>query len=151
MLKLGRKEENSVNSRKINSSLSENILIPISIFSDKLSSLETICKFLKENYGLSNATIVRLTNRSKETISLTYKNSLKKYSNRLIVSDLKYVIPLSKFAERKLAVLETIASYLKSHYSLNNIEIANLLHRDRRTIWTVLSRAKKKQRGRHEN
>ena len=53
-------------------------------------------------------------------------------------------IPLSIFDDRRLGVLESLVSYLRDNLSLKNSEIARLLNRDDRTIWTVYNRVQKK-------
>ncbi len=53
-------------------------------------------------------------------------------------------IPSDIFKNRDLAVLESLVKYLKEDKDFSYAEIADLLNRDDRTIWTVYSRAKKK-------
>jgi len=55
-------------------------------------------------------------------------------------------IPLRILQDRTLAVLESIVEYLKEEKCLKYSEIAKLLNRDQRTIWTVYSRSKKKRK-----
>ena len=55
-------------------------------------------------------------------------------------------IPSSIFKDRSLSVLEAITEYLKDKKSLTYHEIAVLLNRDDRTIWTCYQRAKKKRK-----
>ncbi|MFH1307246.1 MAG: hypothetical protein ABIH72_00140 [archaeon] len=55
-------------------------------------------------------------------------------------------IPSSIFKDRKLKVLEVLVEYLKEKLNLSYHEIALLLNRDDRTIWTVYSRARKKRK-----
>lgn len=54
-------------------------------------------------------------------------------------------IPSIIFTDRRLSVLEILVEYLKDEKNLNYSEIARLLNRDDRTIWTVYQRAKKKR------
>ena len=119
--------------------------VPISVFNNKeLSSLETICKYLKENSNLSYHEIAVLLNRNDRTIWTTYNNAKKKLASAFVVTQSDYFIPLSIFKERKLAVLESIAVYLKDQQGLSFHQIAVLLNRNDRTIWTVYNRGKKK-------
>ncbi|MFH1649705.1 MAG: hypothetical protein ABIA93_04105 [Candidatus Woesearchaeota archaeon] len=53
-------------------------------------------------------------------------------------------IPLKIFQDRNVAVMEALVRYLKDDIKLTNHEIAELINRDDRTIWTVYSRATKK-------
>jgi len=55
-------------------------------------------------------------------------------------------MPLRILQDRNVAVLEAIVEYLKQEKGLKYSEIAKLLNRDQRTIWTVYSRVKKKRR-----
>jgi len=63
-------------------------------------------------------------------------------------SDLNYNIdiPVEIFQDRKVAVLERLSEYLKDKLALSYHEIAVLLNRDDRTIWTCYNRAKKKRK-----
>ena len=55
-------------------------------------------------------------------------------------------LPLSIFRDRKLSVLEVITEYLKEKKNMRYSEIAELLNRDDRTIWTSYNRAKEKRK-----
>lgn len=55
-------------------------------------------------------------------------------------------IPTSIFQDRDLSVLEAIAEYLKEKKGMRYSEIAKLLNRDDRTIWTSYKRAKEKRK-----
>jgi Mn-dependent DtxR family transcriptional regulator len=65
------------------------------------------------------------------------------------IKDKELTLPSSIFRDRDLSVLEAIAEYLKDKKNLRYSEIAKLLNRDDRTIWTAYTRAKEK-RGVHE-
>ncbi len=57
----------------------------------------------------------------------------------------KYMnIPSFIFKDRELAALESIVVYLKDSQGMSYAQIARLLNRDDRTIWTTYQRAKKK-------
>jgi hypothetical protein len=55
-------------------------------------------------------------------------------------------IPLRVFRDRNVAVLESITEYLKDERKMSFHEIAVLLNRDDRTIWTCYNRVKKKRK-----
>lgn len=55
-------------------------------------------------------------------------------------------VPVGLFRDRSLAALEIMVEYLHDDKKLAFCEIAKLLNRDDRTIWTVYNRAKKKRR-----
>ncbi|MBS3103142.1 hypothetical protein J4458_06900 [Candidatus Woesearchaeota archaeon] len=125
--------------------VSKEILLPISVFeNDKLSALEIICKYLKEELDVGFNKIASLLNRDNRTIWATYNNAIKKKKEKLIVKESKFFIPVSILAERKLSVLGAIVSYLKDNFNLRYSEIAALLNRDERNMWTAYNRAKKK-------
>lgn len=120
--------------------------IPIAIFkNDELSALETIIKYLKENYNLRYSKIAYLLNRDPRGIWISYNNAIKKKKERFIVKDAKYIIPISIFKENKYGALELISEYLHDNYNLSYHEIAILLNRDDRTIWTSYHNIKKKR------
>ena len=120
-------------------------LLPISIFdNNELSCLESIVKYLKEELELKLHEIALLLNRDDRTIWTTYNFACKKRKKRLQVKESKILIPISIFTNRKLSVLESIIGYLKDNFNLRYSEIAALLNRDERNIWTVYNRYKKK-------
>jgi hypothetical protein len=55
-------------------------------------------------------------------------------------------IPSFVFRDRSVAVLECLVEYLKDERKLSFHEIAVLLNRNDRTVWTVYTRAKKKRK-----
>src|SRR3989338_7169912 len=123
--------------------VSKDILIPVSIFDENLSALESVCKYLKENLDLGFSKIALLLNRDARTIWTTYSNALKKRKERLIVKESRYFIPISALADRKFSALGSIVVYLKDKFSLRYKEISVLLHRDERNIWAAYHRVKK--------
>ena len=126
----------------------EEIRVPISVFNnDKLSGLETIVKYLRENLLLSFKQIAFLTNRNNIALAVSYRNARNKLSEKFVVTEISpYSIPVSILQDRNLSVLENIVSYLKDNFGLAYHKIALLLNRDDRTIWTVYQRARKKRK-----
>lgn len=121
------------------------LVLPISIFTNpNLSALESICRYLKDEKGLRYSEIASLLNRDQRTIWATYTNSLKKTKGRLDAPDSKYTIPLASFKDRSLSVLEAVVHHLKGRYSLRYSEIALLLGRDERNIWSIYRKAGRK-------
>jgi len=55
------------------------------------------------------------------------------------------IVPTYILKDRSVSVLEAIVEYLKDNENLSYHEIALLINRDDRTIWTVYSRVKKKR------
>ena len=124
--------------------LEDDTLIPISIFTKELAALETICKYLKENLGFSNKKIASLTGRNSKDIWQAYDSATKKLSKKFDVKTSKYFIPVSILKNKNLSVLENIVACLKEKFSLSYHEIAVLLKRDDRTVWTVYQNSLKK-------
>lgn len=117
--------------------------VPSFAFNKRLSGLESICKYLKEDLGLSFHEIALILNRDDRTIWTTYKRAKKKMEKRFSGKSIFY-IPCEIFKNRRLSVLENIVKFLKEEYDFNFHKIANVLERDDRTIWTVFNRAMKK-------
>ena len=124
--------------------LEEELTFPVSILNSKLTVLESVVKYLKEEKNLSLRKISEIIGRDERNIWHAYDNAKKKYSERFVLKDTKFWIPLSIFINTKLSALESIVYYLKDEFSMSYHEIALLLKRDDRTIWTVYQRARKK-------
>lgn len=125
----------------------KDISIPLSIFKNQyLSSLENIVKYLRENLLLTFKQISALTNRNHIALAVTYRNAKKKLADKFVIEESSYFIPVSILKDRNLSVLENIVSYLKDTFNLTYHNIALLLNRNDRTIWTVYQRAKKKSK-----
>ncbi len=132
--------------KKLFNLLKEDIyLIPLSIFSKKLSSLETITKYLKEEQNLNFSKIAFLLNRNPRTIWGAYSSAIKKQKPPFKIKKSEFSIPTSALTNRRFSILESIVAYLKEEFSLTYHKIALLLNKDDRTVWTVYSRAKKKR------
>lgn len=127
-------------------SLEEEYLIPCSIFSKRLSSLESIVKYLVENCGLRVSSTAKLFKRTDKTVWQAYKSGAKKHPQKFINISSKFWIPASLFADRKISVLEHISVYLKSNYNLSLKQISKIIFRDITTIRTVYYRAMRKQK-----
>lgn len=137
------KENKSLELKEVLLALEKNISIPGSIFLKQLGCLECICKFLKEHHKLSNIEIAKLTNRSSKSIWQAISQARRKYPKNLIVKKDSIMIPIKILENKKLSILENIVYYLKNK-NLSYHEIAELLARDDRTIWTVYQKAIKK-------
>lgn len=117
--------------------------VPVSVFrSGKLAALEAAVKYLVEDTGLSYRQAAEKLGRNPAPIAITYRNARRKMPERLDTSS-EQRIPLSVFRERTLSVLECIAWFLKKQGRTYH-DIATLLRRDDRTIWTVCARARRK-------
>ena len=119
------------------------IILPISIFKNKLSTLEIIVKYLHETEKLKFSEISEILSRDERTIWHAYRRSIKKGIS-LSITESKLKIPVSIFSSRKYAPLEALVAYLKDSHSLKNKEIADLLNLSSKTVWTVYQRKKRK-------
>lgn len=122
----------------------EEIKIPLSIFSGKLSPLEALVKYLKENIGLRFHEIASRLNRDARSIWCTYHQAKSKSK---VIFELKrdeILIPISIFKNRSLSILENLVVYLKKELNVSVKEISLLVNKNLSTIWTVYNRSKKK-------
>ena len=118
--------------------------IPISIFKTQdFTPFEAVVKFLRENSGLKFKDIASKFNKNVSTIITTYRR-IRNLKIDLVVSSSKYDIPISYFEKKKLTFFEVLVLYLRDERNLSYHEVAVLLERNDRTIWTVYNRAKKK-------
>jgi len=122
----------------------EELFFPATILNKKLTVLESVVKYLKEEHCVSLGKISALLGRDERNIWHIYNRTKKKYPKRVIIKKTKFWIPVNIFSNTKLSALEAIVSYLKEEFSLTYHKIALLLKRDDRTIWTVYQRARKK-------
>ena len=125
---------------------SSTIFLPTGIFSNrKLSFLESIVKYLKENLGYTNHEIALLINRDERNVWTLYNRAQKKDPHsRIKIKDNSLGIPLVVVCDRNLSILEVVVVYLKDKLNLRNAVIAKLLDRSSKTVWTCYNRAKKK-------
>ena len=122
----------------------EELFFPAIILNKKLTVLESIVKYLKQEQGVSLRKISNLLGRDERNIWHICNRARKKYPKKFVIKKTKLWIPVNIFSNSKLSALEVIVSYLKEKLSLTYHEIAILLKRDDRTIWTVYRRAEKK-------
>ena len=117
--------------------------IPVCIFNNcKLSSLEAIVKYLKENLNLNYSQIAGLLSRNPGPIGITYRNAKRKMVSRFTIIPC-INIRVSIFRNRNLSMLENLVIYLKK-LGMRFHQIAVLINRDDRTVWTVNHRAELK-------
>ena len=121
----------------------EEINIPVSIFSKELGGLEAVVKYMKENLEMNYKEIADEINRDERTIWTSYKKSTEKQKEKIEEKETEIMIPLSIFKNSELTILESIIVYLKEK-EMKFSEIAGLISRDERNVWTIYSRAKKK-------
>ena len=117
--------------------------IPLSIFSQKTSPLETIVKYLRENHDLGFTEIGRLLARDGKTIWKEYQNAHAKHKHKFKICENEFYFDINIFARREHSILEILCHKLKeSGYSIS--QIAYIIKKHRNTVWSVCSRFKKK-------
>jgi len=118
----------------------EELEIPITIFTTQLAPLESVVKYMRENLKLGYSEIANELNRDQRTIWATYNKTLQKQEALTKVGKPDLYVPISILRNRKLTALESIVIYLKEK-EMKYIEIADMLNKDQRNIWTVYNRA----------
>ena len=119
------------------------ILIPSCVFSRKLSTFESIVKYLKENLSLPNRKIAILASKSQKSIWQSSNSAKKKLPPVFEIVPSDYYIPVS-ILKKPFTILESVVMYLKDELMLNFHEIGVVLKRDNRTVWTVYQKAKER-------
>lgn len=121
------------------------VSIPVGVFgNDALSSLESIVKYLKEELKLKFSKIGKLLNRSSKTIWATYHNAVGKMPSSFGAISRDIMIPVSAISNRSYSTLESVVGFIKD-LDYANHEVAQMLHLDDRTVWTVYDRVKRKR------
>jgi len=116
---------------------------PLSIFNKKLTVLESIVKFLHEEKSKSLKEIAEILGRNQRNLWHTYNSAKNKMSSQLPVNH-DLTVPISIFQGSTLSPSEAVVFYLKEQRQLSFSEIARILCKNDRTIWTMYTRAKKK-------
>jgi len=121
------------------------ISVPLSIFgTNNLGALEILVKYMKEELNLSIKQITKLLNKNYNTVWNTYNKSITKHKERLSYDSSSVKIPISIFSEKILGPLESLVVYMKEILDMKNSEIARLLQKSQKTIWSTYDKAKKK-------
>ncbi len=142
------KEKYKVSKKEILEVIKEELCIPVTIFSKKLGALESITKYMKENLNMNYREIGKELGRNERTIWTAYKKATEKQKGPFEMKKAGIMLPISTFENKELTVLESVIVCLKER-GLKFSEIAELLERDQRNIWTAYSRAKRKQKNRN--
>jgi ribosomal protein S18 len=122
------------------------LLLPINIFTNGTSGLESISKYLHDVLGLKYCAIAELLNRDDRTIWGAYNDALMKSDSEFDSQNESIGVPVSIFKDRSVSILEALSEYLKDELNLKYCRIAGLLNKNQRTVWTVYQRAKRKRR-----
>lgn len=130
------------------------ISIPTYLLSNrKLGVLEVVVKYLKEEKGLSYHAIAKILARDDRTVWGTYHKASVKVKERFsaiktsATRQVSISIPVEIFCDRMLGPLESVVAHLKGKQGLSFHQIAQMLNRDDRTIWTVYNQIQKKSKG----
>ena len=122
--------------------ISEPIRVPVDVFSQSLSPLEALVKFLKEQHDLTYHKIGALLERDERGIWNSYRNAnLKRKEHLEARSDIK--VPITIFSKQR-SILEALVMHLRDKHQMKGKDIAKLLKKSQSTIWTVYNRGKKK-------
>jgi DNA-binding CsgD family transcriptional regulator len=125
----------------LNIKYEDEIYLPATIFQNKLAPSQIIIKYFRENLNLNNKKTAFLLNKDPKATWNTYNSIREKKPIR--VKETSILIPLSIFKDKQLSALEALVKFLRG-LGMNYAEIARMLNKDQRTIWTVHFRAKKK-------
>lgn len=113
---------------------------------DALSPTEVLVKYLREKKFNKFSDIARFLKRSQNTIQTTYNNAQKKHPKVLSFSNSNINVPLSIFSNKKFTIFESLVRYLRDSKNMTNRDIAHILKKSNKTIWTVYNRSKLKLR-----
>ncbi len=105
-----------------------------------IKALDLLTQELREEYSKDKEAIIKaLIKEIKKKHRISNKEI---YELLEVRKDIE--IPLNIFT-KELGALESITKYMKENLSMAYYEIAELLNRDQRTIWTAYNKANKKQ------
>jgi len=123
----------------------EDLSVPLSVFERfELTFLEALVKYLHENLSMRFSQIAKSLNKNPVSIWGCYKKSKAKHPNQFSPDLSKGEVPLVIFTSKKYTISEALVHYLSQERKMRYIDIAKLLNRDSRTIWSLARRALKK-------
>ncbi len=116
--------------------------IPLSIFVQELTVLEAIIKHLHERRKQRFTDIAKTLSRSSRSIWGSYQLASKKHSAPLPIDPLSRTVPIALFTNAKVSPSQILVMTLRDQAQLRFADIARLLHRDTRTIWSMYQTGK---------
>ena len=122
----------------------KDILLPSSIFSRRMTVLGAVVKYLKDKKGEKLSRIANLLGRSYRTVWGAYSSNRGK---KMALRKTKIYIPLSVLRKNRLSAMEAISKHLRER-GMRYGQIARIIKRDERTVWTAHRRAEEKLNGR---
>lgn len=139
------KSEFNINSQELVSLLmsSDKSMMPVEAFAErKLSVLQSVVKYLKENLEYSNKQIADILNKDSRSIWDAYEKAKTRRSERFEIERTEMPVPLSIFKSNP-SLLESLVLYLKGQ-GWPNRKIAAVLNRGETTISTIYTRVNKR-------
>ncbi len=124
--------------------ITQGISIPATEFASDRTPLETIAVFLATT-GYKTSEISAATKRPSGTITHALQSARKKKPATKQNRELPYNIPVSVMHDTRISPAEAVIAYLREHYALPNITVANILGRDQRNTWQLYKSACKKR------
>ena len=123
--------------------MSNEILVPIKIFAErKLSLLQSLVKYLKENKNHTNKNISDLLIKDNRSIWSAYEKAKQRKVEVFTITKNELNVPLSIFKDKD-SLLGPLVLYLKS-LGFSNRNIAEKLNRGETTISTIYRRSLQK-------
>jgi len=123
----------------------KDITVPITVFALDISPSEALCKYLKENRGLSFRKIGVFLNRDERSAWTSYQRAQKKHPEPFPSMDDALAIPVSIFTQRDLSILEHVVSFALTRTGMSIPALSRLLCKHPSALHTVAKRAAKKQ------
>jgi len=142
-LLFGLEKKYGVSSESLFSLLDKDLSFPDSVLSEKITLLHSVVKFLKENKQMSLHDIGLAINRDERNVWRIYHDTHKRHPEPFVIAASHVWIPVSILRNEVLSAQEALVSHLKIE-GMSLHEIALLMKRDDRTIWTVYRRSLKK-------
>ncbi|MCX6710176.1 MAG: hypothetical protein NTV63_04480 [Candidatus Woesearchaeota archaeon] len=118
--------------------------IPVNALLRGLAPLESVISYLKDDGKFSINEISNMLGREYKSVWATYRNAKKKKPLRANAKNSGLQIPISAFANSNLGILESAVKFLRENRKMRYSEIALLIKRNERTIWTAYHKAKEK-------
>ena len=111
----------------------EGYTIPVGILNSGLHPLQAVVKYLREKKRMDMRQISLLLNRNVQTIWTSY-NIVK--DEKVSFKDSGIDIPLSVLSKTNCSILESTVHYLNSVHNLSLSQIAAMLGKSIKTVWT---------------
>lgn len=114
--------------------------VPIAAFRSDLTPLETIVKFLREERGMRLVDIAAVVGRDQRAIGVTYARVARKMPGPLPGGSSHVLFPAVLLRDEALTPAEHVVRFLRDA-GFSHAEIARMLGRDGRTVWTLDARS----------